>query len=371
MVDGALSHAGPRRQAFTLVELLVVIAIIGILVALLLPAIQAAREAARRTQCVNNLKQIGIAVQNYHDVRRELPPMRVWDGDRTWLALVLPHLEEQAVADLWKSKGASGNANWGCFYDQSYEFRTSIINAFYCPSMTHESRILIQDPAINAPADGHGHAGTDTDPKAGGTGWQGSLSDYRAVAGSTCVLQGFDAQTPPAKVRIKYSDASSNQFTCLNDGAVPQPRSRPIGTGPNGKYDTTYRGILSWDAQTSLKSITDGTSKTLLGGDVSRAESERCHAFNGDFFPGVWIGELEPFCEKCTLPAPPQNTPNNEEYYGFGSAHPGVTNFIMCDSSVQAISRDVNGAVLDAMATRASNDQYDINGTAVPCNHNP
>ena len=135
MVDGALSHAGPRRQAFalvklpavsagirnafTLVELLVVIAIIGILVALLLPAIQAAREAARRTQCVNNLKQIGIAVQNYHDVRRELPPMRVWDGDRTWLGLILPHLEEQAVADLWKSSGASGNVNLGCFYDQS------------------------------------------------------------------------------------------------------------------------------------------------------------------------------------------------------------------------------------------------------------
>jgi prepilin-type N-terminal cleavage/methylation domain-containing protein len=366
MVDGAHSPAGPRRQAFTLVELLVVIAIIGILVALLLPAIQAAREAARRTQCVNNLKQIGIAVQNYHDTRRELPPMRVWDGDRTWLALILAHLEEQAVADLWKSKGASGNVNLGCFYDQSYEFRTSIISAYYCPSMTHENRILVQ--AAN-PSDGHTHPPTDSDPKAAGTGWQGSISDYRAVAGSTCVLQGPDSNG--VVVRIKYDQASSNQFTCLNDGAVPQPRSKPIGTGPNGKYDSTYRGILSWDAQTSLKSITDGTSKTLLGGDVSRAEAERCHAFNGDHFPGVWTGELEPFCQKCTEPAPPPGTPNTEEYYGFGGAHPGVANFIMCDSSVQAISRDINGPVLDAMATRARSDQYDINGTATPCNHTP
>ena len=89
--------------------------------------------------------------------------MRVWDGDRTWLALILAHLEEQAVADMWKSKGASGNANLGCFYDQDYEYRTAIINAFYCPSMQHDSRILIQTAATGD--GGHGHAATDSRSK--------------------------------------------------------------------------------------------------------------------------------------------------------------------------------------------------------------
>src|SRR5262244_2375336 len=83
-----------RRPAFTLVELLVVIAIIGILVALLLPAIQAAREAARRAQCSNNLKQMGLATLNFESSRKLLPPERVADHQQTWMVLLLPYMEE-------------------------------------------------------------------------------------------------------------------------------------------------------------------------------------------------------------------------------------------------------------------------------------
>ena len=94
------------RTAFTLVELLVVIAIIGILVALLLPAIQAAREAARRTQCVNNLKQIGLGLQNYHDTYKTFPPgILYWQpgGGANqmwgWSALILPQVEQTQLHD--------------------------------------------------------------------------------------------------------------------------------------------------------------------------------------------------------------------------------------------------------------------------------
>src|SRR6476469_182788 len=94
-----------KRSAFTLVKLLVVIAIIGVLVALLLPAVQAAREAARRMQCSNHLKQIGLALQNYHDTFGSLPPAYLADSQgkpiHSWRVLILPFLENTTLYDRY------------------------------------------------------------------------------------------------------------------------------------------------------------------------------------------------------------------------------------------------------------------------------
>src|SRR5262245_21248983 len=92
---------GFTRPAFTLVELLVVIAIIGVLVALLLPAVQSAREAARRAQCTNNLKQIGIAVHNYDDVWKAIPPGCYHGVFGTWVLHILPYMEQQVLHEKY------------------------------------------------------------------------------------------------------------------------------------------------------------------------------------------------------------------------------------------------------------------------------
>src|SRR5690349_18822231 len=96
---------GHPRRGFTLIELLAVLAVIGILVALLLPAVQSAREAARRARCIGNLRQVGLAMHAYHDVHNVLPPAKKGCCWGTWLVFVLPHLEQQPLFNAWNASG--------------------------------------------------------------------------------------------------------------------------------------------------------------------------------------------------------------------------------------------------------------------------
>ncbi len=325
------------RPAFTLVELLVVIAIIGILVALLLPAVNQAREAARRIQCTNNLRQVALAVHNYHSSRNELPPMRVDDHQPTWLMLILDQIEESAIKDLWDSE-------LGCFYDQAYQTRTATVSSYFCPSLSHDSLI-----AQAVPDSVHNH--TRRDP-ATGEPWAGSIADYRSVSGSTCtIFKGGVAMI----VNGSYSGATGH----LVDGAMPQANRDRVQYADSGR-----RKLRSFRAETSFRSIKDGTSKTLLAGEVSRSLAESGHALNGDHLPGYPLGETRPFCQNCTM---------SDELggdHGFGGAHSGIVMFAMCDGSVTPVSRSTDLAVLDRMASRADGQYYDLEGTAPSCHAN-
>src|SRR3954452_4432372 len=114
------------RGAFTLIELLVVIAIIAVLIGLLLPAIQKVREAANRAACANNLKQIGLACHNYHNVLGEFPPLRINSDYASWFVLIMPYLEQENISRTW---------NFNVFYrDQPDIARTMQVKSYFCPA---------------------------------------------------------------------------------------------------------------------------------------------------------------------------------------------------------------------------------------------
>ncbi|WP_406694913.1 DUF1559 domain-containing protein [Singulisphaera sp. Ch08] len=148
-----------RRMAFTLIELLVVIAIIAILIALLLPAVQAAREAARRIQCTNNLKQLGLALHNYHGIHNVIVPGRIWDPacgnnfqgqcqNTPWFTLMLPQFEQQSLHDAFNfSLGAEGVGFAGLSANSTLQMGK--LGMFQCPS--DRSPLGYRFPAIAPP----------------------------------------------------------------------------------------------------------------------------------------------------------------------------------------------------------------------------
>lgn len=327
-------------EGFTLVELLVVIAIIGVLVALLLPAVQAAREAARRSQCQNRMRQLGIASQNFADVRKAFPPAngklssaeqdRNSRGTGNWgyLAFLTPYVEQDNLKNLLDPKFA---------YDrQAQDVRDFLDNTpiaeFKCPSFSPFQPVNTSDFGSGDP--------TETE--------SGLATAYYAVLGAN-----LDEYTGTALV------PGCGRGNRLNEGSPYEMLENSAGNGrchsnPNGEGKVATNGVITFDSKVDFRSITDGTSNTFIIGES---------AFGDPANMGTrpwWIGAATTWFYTAHNLTHPLNSvttkdvPRNE--ISFGSDHPGGCHFTMADGSVQFVQEDIELETLWAFASREGSE---------------
>jgi prepilin-type N-terminal cleavage/methylation domain-containing protein/prepilin-type processing-associated H-X9-DG protein len=310
--------AVPLRRAFTLVELLVAVAIIGILIALLLPAIQAAREASRSVHCQNNLKQIGLALLTFHDQRQGFPSGgwgHEWSGIPTrgsslrqpggWIFTLLPYLEQQNLYVL----GASGDAS------EATARLEQPLSAFTCTSRRPCQAWPIADRYAFAKL-----------PKPSGTPTRAGRGDYAINSGSTLGMSFNGPET--------LADGDSATF------------SWPDMVGHASRPDLQFSGISHVRASISIRRITDGLSQTYLAGEKYL---EPAHYETGESI-GDKVSLYSGYCTDnhrfAMLNLPPTRdgslpVAESQANLRFGGPHPGGVNVVLCDGSVHLIQYDV------------------------------
>ena len=321
------SQPGAGR-GFTLVELLVVIAIIGVLVALLLPAVQAAREAARRTACANNFKQVALALQNYHSSQGAFPPGTQFkhNSARTacrnapadppdyrgfgWGAFILPHLEQQATYEQFDFSSIYAPSSW--------QAAASLVTAFICPSE-------LNDTGWVDCCSGKDHNGIPAQD------WR--LSNMAGIGDSVdayCWL--FQPTAIGRGILFNYSEIDTGKIT---DG-------------------TTYTHIIG-EIVGGLGSDARGEKVWIGHSWITRNVSDMSQGINGPgTIPGGRDDSLDPFDGDGGNRHDEMHREN-----GFASYHPGGAHFAFADGSVHFVSEDASIAVLYAQATRGDTDIWD------------
>jgi prepilin-type N-terminal cleavage/methylation domain-containing protein len=341
-----------KRPAFTLVELLVVIAIIGILVALLLPAIQAAREAARRAQCQNNLRQLGIAIQGYHDVHKELPVGAYWGDARggckacgptdpnpeccltdrgTILMLLLPFLEEQALFDAINKKIVVDEQK----LPNGQPIGAVRIAPFVCPSDEHPGE------ASHASSK-YGQLSVDLMKTY-------KMANYAASRGPTKHINGGTPCTLTSNWNNQFNANYPTLATEYPEFGGDPARWRKSG-GPFTRMGVPFK----------LSQVSDGPSHTIFMGEVRPACSK--HAAEGWLFShngNGLISTLVPL-NFDTCSEDPNRRCNSWDTWsselGFKSPHPGGVHVVMGDASVQFLPDAIDMYVYNALGGKADGE---------------
>jgi len=288
------------HSAFTLVEMLVVIAVIGALIALLLPAIQSARETSRRVVCANNLRQIGLAFHLYDEARRQLPPARsaddVYNGP---FLTTLPYLERLSEAESFdlKQKYSTGESN--------KKVANTIVPAYLCPTMV--TPYPVPDTACE----------------------EGAPGSYAVCTGSKSPFEWGITAVPHdgAIVMPKYGKTSLTSIVA-SDGSS--------NTLLAGEMDYGLTDYMGFGACTRTSGYKGGDTRWAVGyTGVTWASTQ------GIFNPTKQVTWVDL---------------SYAEYYAFRSDHPGGVNMLFCDGAVRFLPTEIDAATLNAMATRDGKD---------------
>jgi len=296
----------PGRHAFTLIELLVVIAIIAILISLLVPAVQKVRDAASRTQCLNNMKQLGLAVHMYNDTNKALPTGGGTPGlYNSWLVQILPYIEQTALYQQ---------------YNLSLAYNTNTVAGNYSGNLTVGTATV---PIFLCPASNNINSGNGSEV-AGGKPC--TTTHYRAVLGPNPNVLGL---------------------------APPAPAYPVTGAGGNGAYAMLGAMTYNVTPANKLTDILDGTSNTLLAGERSNVELT-VNPYR------AWTRGNNGGCGACQNVSTPINSTtyngsNNFNDISFGSNHTGGANFGFCDGSARFVADTIDMFTYMAAASRAWN----------------
>ncbi len=340
-----------RAGGFTLVELLVVIAIIGVLIALLLPAIQSARESARRTQCTNHMKQIGIAVHTFHDTDKFLPPVCVGSDRATFFTLILPFIEQQALYDTWAAvtDGFGRNVSitsataWHSTFNTNETFKKGIcsIPIYYCPTRRN---------AEGKPTKTLEYTDTNWTLN-GGTGNPrlGPATDYALPAlflntGSTAMPNMFDGDIWRCK----------NNNTVADDQLISDQDRGPFRAA---RFDsmppTTDAHFKAFKSRDTMAWWSDGTTNQLIYTE-KHIPIDQLYETQFDstwlYMNGTtWCGVQRSFKGGITRTdenngKSPQNSGN--QHWRIGGAHQRSCNALLGDSSVRPLSITANQNVM-------------------------
>lgn len=309
-----------RKRGFTLIELLVVIAIIAILISLLLPAVQQAREAARRTQCKNNLKQIGLALHNYHDTSNSLPSGSIvllnaagttyYGHGWTWHASILPYMDQANMYEQIQgpNDGGLGAELGGTTSPKQMLAGKTVMSVFWCPSQ----------PDVTQGVQKGGYSPSN---------YNGNMGTLIGYSGDNCY---GGSVTTAAGMRAPGG--------CMN-----------------------ANGIFFISSSVKFRDVTDGLSNTIFvsevidsGGDAGRlggGGSDRKHCFSGgaDSNPPTEMSEY--------LIAAESNDPINQyTEEAAGSFHVGGAQFALGDGSVRFISENISMSIYQGISTRAGGE---------------